>query len=69
MILKLEKNYCRKSPIFLEDVDIEKVSVSKKISFGENNYKYFTGYLHNDHNVTPFITYNASKINNIHTKI
>ena len=33
------------------DVDIEKVVVSNKISFGEKNYKYFIGYLYNDHKV------------------
>ena len=32
----------------LKDVDIEKVLVSNKISFGEKNYKYFIGYLYND---------------------
>ena len=36
---------------FLKDVDVEKVVVSKKISFGEKKYKYFTVYLHNDHKV------------------
>ena len=33
------------------DVDIEKVLVSNKISFGEKNYKYFIGYLHNGNKV------------------
>ena len=28
---------------FLEHVDLEKVLVSNKISFGEKNYKYFIG--------------------------
>ena len=37
--------------IFLKDVDVEKVLVSNKISFVEKNYKYFIGYLHNDHKV------------------
>ena len=42
-----EKNkfYGHKSPVLLRGVDIEKVLVSNKISFGEINYKYFTGYL------------------------
>ena len=31
------------------DVDIEKVLVSNKISFGEKNYKNFIGYLYNGH--------------------
>ena len=35
------------------DVDIEKVLVSKKISFGEKNYKYFIGYLYDNHKVKP----------------
>ena len=34
-------------------MDIEKVLVSYKISFGKNNYKYFIGYLYNDHKVKP----------------
>ena len=34
-------------------VDIEKVLVSNKISFGEKNCKYFTGYLYNDNQVRP----------------
>ena len=41
------------TPIFLKDVDIEKVLVSNKISFGEKNYKYFIGYLYNDNKAKP----------------
>ena len=37
----------------IRDVDIEKVYVSNKISFGEKNYKYFIGYLYNDNKVKP----------------
>ena len=35
--IEIEKNkfYANKTPIFLQDVDIEKVLVSNKISFGE----------------------------------
>ena len=53
--IKIEKNkfYCQKSPIFIKDVDIEKVLVSNKISFAEKNYKYFIGYLYNDEKVKP----------------
>ena len=40
-----------KTPIFLKDVDIEKLLLSNKIYFGEKNYKYFIGYLYNDHKV------------------
>ena len=36
-----------------EDVDIEKVLVSNKISSGEKSYKYFIGYLNDDYKVKP----------------
>ena len=40
--------------LFLKkDVDIEKVLTSNKISSGEKNYKYFIGYLYDDHKVKP----------------
>ena len=49
MILKLKtKRFTAIKIIFLEDVDIGKVLLSKKISSGEKNYKYFIGYLHDD---------------------
>ena len=53
--IETEKNkfYHHKSPIFLKDVDIEKVLVSNKISFGEKNYKNLVGYLYNDHKIKP----------------
>ena len=35
------------------DVDIEKLLVSNKISFGEKNYKYFISYLYDDNKVKP----------------
>ena len=53
--IEIEKNdfYRNKSPIFLEDVDIEKELVSKKIASGKKKYKYFIGYLYNDYKVKP----------------
>ena len=53
--IEIEKNkfHHDKSPIFSEDADNEKISVSNKISFGEKNYKYFIGYLYDDYNVKP----------------
>ena len=41
-MLKLKKNKCYRHKTFalLKDIDIEKVSVSNKISFGEKNCKY-----------------------------
>ena len=53
VILKLNKFYHQKSPFLLKDVDIEKVLVSNKISFGGKNYNRFTGYLYNDNKVRP----------------
>ena len=48
-----KKNYHHKTPIFLGDVDTEKLLVSNKISSGEKNFKYFIGYLHNGNKVKP----------------
>ena len=35
------------------DLDIEKVLLSNKISFGEKNYKYFISYFYNSNKVKP----------------
>ena len=35
------------------DVNIERVLVSNKMSFGEKNYDYFIGYLYNGNKVNP----------------
>ena len=37
----------------MEDVDIEKVLVSNKISFGKKNYSYIISYLYNDNKIKP----------------
>ena len=52
-ILRLKKiNFTTIKVLFLKkDVDIEKVLISRKISSGEENYKYHIGYLYNDHKV------------------
>ena len=39
--------------LFLVEVDNENILASNKTSFGEKNYKYFIGYLCNDHKVNP----------------
>ena len=49
VILKLKKN--KFDSYFLGYVDIEEVLVSKKIYFFEKNYKYFIGYLYDNHKV------------------
>ena len=53
--IEIEKNKfdINKLPVHLRNVDIEKVLVSKKISFSEKNYKYFTALLYNDDKVRP----------------
>ena len=43
---------CHKSPIFSKDVETEKVQYLKRIILIKS-YKYFIGYLHNDHKVKP----------------
>ena len=53
--IEIEKNkfYHNMTRIFLKDVDIERALISNKIHFDEKNYKYFIGYLYNDHKVKP----------------
>ena len=53
--IEIEKNFFTAIRLlfFLGDVDIEKVLVSNRISFGEKNYKYFIGYLYNGNKVKP----------------
>ena len=44
--IKIEKHtfYLDKNPVSLEHVDIENLTVSKKISSGRKNCRYFIGY-------------------------
>ena len=53
--IEIEKNkfYLYKTPMFKNDVDIEKVLKCNKISFGRKSYKDFIGYLYNDLKVKP----------------
>ena len=50
---KIEKKKKDFTTIFKKYVDIDKLLVSSKISFGEKNYKHFIGYLYKDHKVKP----------------
>ena len=50
--IEIEKKV-NKFPVPLWEVDIDKLLVSNKISFGEKNYEYFIGYLYNDNKVKP----------------
>ena len=51
--IKRNKFYRNKTSTFSKDVDTEEVLVSNKVYFGEKIYKYFIGYLYNDHEVKP----------------
>ena len=42
-----------KNPIFSEDVNIDNVLLSNKISFSGKNYKYFIGYLYDGFIIKP----------------
>ena len=54
VILKLKKiTFIVIKVLLLEDVDIENVLVSNKISSVGKSYEYFIGYLHDDYKVEP----------------
>ena len=48
-------NFTATRLLFFQNMQIliEKVLVSNKISFDEKSYKYYIGYLYNDHKVKP----------------
>ena len=54
-ILKLKKSkfHCNKDPILLNDMNIDNILISNRISSSENNYKYFTRYP-DQHKTKPF---------------
>ena len=53
MKLKKNKLFHNKTLIFFKDIDIEKLLVSNKISFGEKNNNHFIGYLFDDNEIQP----------------
>ena len=60
MILKLKNKSCTAlklsvstSSVILEDVDIDNILLSNKISFGEKSYKYLIDYLCDDYENKP----------------
>ena len=55
--IEIEKNqfYHHKTPILFRDVDIEKMLISNKISFGEKKLQVIIGYLYDNHNVSHYI--------------
>ena len=42
--IRKQKFHQRKGPISIENIDINKIVVSTKVSFGEKRFKYFIGY-------------------------
>ena len=51
--IRKHKFHRYKSPILLENVNIDNTLVCNKISSGEENYKYFISYLYGDYKVKP----------------
>ena len=45
MILKLKNtNFSNKRPFLIDNIDIIEIVASNKVSFGKEDFKYFTGY-------------------------
>ena len=51
--IERRKFHYRKKVIFVKDVDIDNILISKKISSGKKSYQYFIGYM-DDYRVKPF---------------
>ena len=49
----IKVNFFTIRPLYLKRLDIKKVLLTNKVSFSEENYQYFIGYLHNDHKFKP----------------
>ena len=64
MILKLKKNIAQSldNPTLIDDVDINKIIVSYKVSLGKKSFKYFIGYIDNE-NFKPSCTMLPKKVN------
>ena len=45
-VIEKHKFHQHKNSISIYGVDINKILVSNKVSFGKKGYKYFTGYTH-----------------------
>ena len=49
VILKMKNNfYSQKNLILIDDLDISKIILSNKVSFGKKGFKYFIGYKDNE---------------------
>ena len=46
--IEKHKFYCHKNPILIDDLDINKIIVSNKVSFRKKGFKYFIGYKDNE---------------------
>ena len=42
--IKKQKLHQYKRPFSIDDIDVNKIVVSNKVSFDKNRFKYFTGY-------------------------
>ena len=55
VIIEIDKrkfNY-HESTIFIDDIDVGKISISEKVSFIKKGYKYFIGFEDDDYKVKP----------------
>ena len=49
------KFHYHKSPYLKDNVDIDKILISNKVSFGKKGYKYFTGHKDDDFKIKPLL--------------
>ena len=54
--IEKRKFRCYKNPNFKKELDVDNILISKEISSGEKNYKYFIGYVDNDYKIKPVHT-------------
>ena len=44
--IKKQKFYQHKEPVSIKDIDINKITVSNKVSFGKKRFKYLISYIY-----------------------
>ena len=57
--IEKQKFHQHKEPISIKNIDINKIVVSNKVSFGKKGFKYFIGYKDDKNNST--FMYNSTK--------
>ena len=54
--IEKRKFRCYKNPNFKKELDADNILISKEISSGEKDYKYFIGYVDDDYKIKPVHT-------------